>query len=47
MNKSQKIKELRRELVELKEVNQKLHNSILENLDRIKEIEEILAIVEA
>lgn len=46
MNKKEKIKELRKELVELKEVNEKLHNSILENLDRIKEIEEILALVE-
>ena len=42
MNKSQKIKELKRELIELKEMNKKLHSSILENMNRIDEIEETL-----
>ena len=42
MNKQEKIKELKRELVELKEMNKKLHSSILENMNRIDEIEETL-----
>lgn len=42
MNKKEKIKELRKELVELKEANKRLHNTILENINRIDEIEETL-----
>ena len=42
MDKQEKIKELKRELVELKEINKKLHTSISENMNRIAEIEETL-----
>lgn len=42
MNKQQKINELKKELVELKEINKKLHTSISENMNRIVEIEETL-----
>ena len=42
MNKKEKINQLRKELVELKEINKKLHSSILENMNRIDEIEETL-----
>jgi predicted nuclease with TOPRIM domain len=42
MNKKEKINQLRKELVELKEMNKKLHSSILENMNRIDEIEETL-----
>ena len=42
MNKQQKINELKKELVELKEMNNKLHNTILRNIDRINQIEETL-----
>ena len=42
MDKQEKINELRKELVELKEVNKKLHSSIMENMSRIDEIEETL-----
>lgn len=42
MDKKEKINELKRELIELKEMNKKLHSSILENMNRIDEIEETL-----
>lgn len=42
MNKKEKINELKRELVELKEMNKKLHTSISENMNRIDEIEDLL-----
>ena len=42
MNKKEKINELKRELIELKEMNDKLHKTILENINRIDEIEELL-----
>ena len=42
MNKKEKIKQLRKELIELKEVNKELHNTILRNIDRINQIEETL-----
>lgn len=42
MNKKEKINELKRELVELKEANKKLHTSISKNMNRIDEIEELL-----
>ena len=42
MDKQEKIKELKKELIELKEINKKLHTSISENMNRIYEIEEIL-----
>ena len=42
MNKKEKINELTRELVELKEMNKKLHTSISENMNRIDEIEDLL-----
>lgn len=42
MNKNEKINELKRELVELKEANKRLHTSISENMNRIDEIEDLL-----
>ena len=42
MNKKEKINDLKKELVELKEMNNKLHNTILKNINRIDEIEELL-----
>ena len=42
MDKKEKINELRKELVELKEANKRLQNTILKNIDRINQIEETL-----
>ena len=42
MNKKEKINQLRKELVELKEANKRLHTTILKNINRIDEIEETL-----
>lgn len=42
MDKQEKIKELKRELVELKGANKRLHTTILKNTNRIDEIEETL-----